>query len=604
MKTAALWLAFVAILHQGHVTQATSSSLNAHQPTGPNALRRQELVRVVLDRQDERGEDDYNNINNKNRPKRGRSEGPRHLQSSGKSSKSCKSSKSSKSGANDNNNNCDEEADEGIEIINTRSCEGLRDLVFELTERIGDVGAETLRFRALADELEQTTMVASSPGSGGGTTGRRERQRQLQTSTDTDNTNTNTTEPEMDEVGQLEDSVTHLDRVRELLATENGRVQELSGSLHQAALDWILRNTDLSNANAALWNDVNALTAENLALQSERDDLSVQIDDLSSHIDDLTGLIDDHAGLNGELNATTAELMAQILRLEAANADYAHQNAALSDHINELEGEIDGLEDQNDILAGLNQGLNATAQHLEGQVDRLEGQVDELAVQNSHLEGLVNDLHNETDRLEEINDQLEANVENLEAEVDMFANKTAELEGINQGLETIAAFLNETAGDFDGTYDALKLFLAQQIQAYHTIAKQTLNNVYIQRVSMWDCAYRDHFGDEPFAQDEDMEIPEEKLNLVMEYLDDRVLGELCLAKNDFAHYIWNIFPDPEFTSNHFVSGINSYTTLALNYYFPDSGEEGGLTDEDWANAGFACERLPNDKKFLHSKAGL
>jgi hypothetical protein len=248
--------------------------------------------------------------------------------------------------------------------------------------------------------------------------------------------------------------------------------------------------------------------------------------------------------------------------------------------------------------------LNATAQHLDEQVDLLEGEVDELAVQNSRLEDLVGDLRNETDRLEAINDELESNVDDLTAEVDSFANKTAELEGINQGLETIASFLNETAGDLDDTYEALTQFLAQQINAYHSIASETLHNVYIQRVAMWDCAYRDHFGDDAFGSDENAEIPDEDFDAVMDYIDDKVLKELCLAKNDFAHYIWNVFPDPKFTSNHFISGINSYTTLAFDYYFPDSGEEGGLTDEEWALAGFACERLPNDKKFLHSRAGL
>lgn len=488
---------------------------------------------------------------------------------SGKSSKSCKSSKKSRG---------DCEVDE----IKKASCEDLRDLLFDLTTKINDVGTETLRFSALADELEQTAQMAET-----GDVSRRKLQLP-----------TNEAQDDQFEVGgQLQASVQQLDQQRELLATGNGRVTELNTMILHSTLGWIGQNANLTGFNAALSESVNALTEENFDLQAERDALAVQIQDLNSHIDDLSELLDDHAELNGQLNASTADLERQIERLKASNAEYSRLNQELDDSINDLQAQNNALAEQNEIFAGLNQDLNATAQELEDQVDRLQDEVDDLANQTSHLESVVDDLQNETDRLQEVNGQLEEHVNGLETEVDHLEDKVEEFRNLNKGLETIASFLNETAGDLDETYEALTKYLAEQIEAYQSVAVETLHNTYIQRVSLWDCGYRDHFGDQDFASNGNLEIPDEMFEEVIDYINERVLKDLCLSKSDFDRYLSEEFDDPIFTSNHFVSGINSYSLLALNYYFPDSGEV-GLTADDWLTVGFSCERLPSDKKFL------
>ena len=490
--------------------------------------------------------------------------------SSSKTSKKSRSCKDSKKGDRSSKKNSDACLDnEDIEEI---ACEDLRDLVFELTTRIRDLGAETLRFSILTDQLEQTAQIAET-----GDVSRRKL--------------TEHSEEETEYRGQLQESLQELDHQRELLATGNGRVTQLNAMLLQSTLGWIGLNGSLTGLNGVLTESIHSLTQDNLNLLAQRDELTIQVQDLNSQLDKLFEMLDGQ----GESNGTDLEY--QIERLTAENAEYERVNKELQARIDELVAQNGDLAEQNEIFAGINQDLNATTLELEGQIDRLEGEVDDLTNQTSYLESVVDDLQNETTTLQDTNGQLEDLIEKLETEVDRLENKTEEFSNLNNGLSTIASFLNETAGEFDENYEDLTVHLAEQIEAYRAVAVETLHNTYIQRVSLWDCAYREHFGDHDFASDGGLEIPDDMFGEVMDYINERVLKELCLTKNDFDHYLSEYFDDPIFTSNHFVSGINAYSLLALNYYFPDSGEV-GLSAEDWSIAGFSCERLPNDKKYL------
>merc|ERR1712151_811815 len=60
------------------------------------------------------------------------------------------------------------------------------------------------------------------------------------------------------------------------------------------------------------------------------------------------------------------------------------------------------------------------------------------------------------------------------------------------------------------------------------------------------------------------------------------------------------------TINHLISIVESYTSMALDYYFPDEGEmmigvvdnSNGLTPIDWARADYTCKKLPKNKRFF------
>ena len=174
---------------------------------------------------------------------------------------------------------------------------------------------ETLRFNALADELQQTSLIARADDN---------RLRKLQEGT----LSTGTQYGE-----EFNSNLRMLENQKNILKTGNDRVSELNTMLREAAVGWIDLNGALRDENLALLANVTGLTEENLALLAERSRLNEQIDMLSSTIDDYKEILEKHGELNGELNATTIALEQQIDRLEASNAEYKRLNEELSSSI-------------------------------------------------------------------------------------------------------------------------------------------------------------------------------------------------------------------------------------------------------------------------------
>jgi len=244
--------------------------------------------------------------------------------------------------------------------------------------------------------------------------------------------------------------------------------------------------------------------------------------------------------------------------------------------------------------------LNTTIDRLDGEVGDLASEIDRLTTQNGQLATEVGRLENVTSDLEGVRKNLEDNVTALVEEVDQFSSKVDELQKYNDDLENIVSFVNETSSFLDENMDSVTQYLSEQIVAYRSVATETLQNTFIQRAALWDCAYRDHFGDEGFSRDDKLPIPDARFDDVMNYVDDRVLQELCLKLDDFEKFLEVEFDDPVYTTNHVVAGIASYTYLAFSHYFPDSPDDKGITEADWALAGYNCERLPSNKQFVHT----
>jgi len=250
-------------------------------------------------------------------------------------------------------------------------------------------------------------------------------------------------------------------------------------------------------------------------------------------------------------------------------------------------------------LEGLNKDLNTTIDRLDGEIGDLSSEIDRLTTQNGELSSQVSRLENATSDLEQVRKKLEDNVTALVQEVDDFSSKVDELQKYNDDLENIVSFVNETSAFLDESMGSVTEYLSEQIVAYRSVATETLQNTFIQRAALWDCAYRDHFGDEAFSRNDKLPIPDARFDEVMNYVDDRVLQELCLSLDDFEKFLEVEFDDPVYTTNHIVAGIASYTYLAFSHYFPDQGDE-GITEAEWALAGYNCERLPSNKQYLHT----
>ena len=324
--------------------------------------------------------------------------------------------------------------------------------------------------------------------------------------------------------------------------------------------------------------------------------LQEQIDLLEAQNSRLADQLDEYSDLNDRLNATVIELQEQNVILTENNDRYEELNGELSDSIQDLQEQNELLEEQVEIYTGLNQQLNATAQDLEDQVDRLEEQVNDLTDQNDRLEELVDSFTEETDRLQALSEVLQDNVDRLEGRISELASENDRLQTVVTDLQTVVSFLDETTDALDQTFDDVAAFLAEQINTNRMITMETLQNTYQQRLSNWDCALKDQFATESFAEDGDVAIPSNRYQEVIDYVEERVLSELCLDTNDFEQYLDDRYGGQDITINRMVSGVQRYTMTALDYYFPESGEV-GLSPFDWADATYQCDNLSNNKKF-------
>jgi chromosome segregation ATPase len=283
----------------------------------------------------------------------------------------------------------------------------------------------------------------------------------------------------------------------------------------------------------------------------------------------------------------------------------------LNQQLNESNQELDRLngklEQRVEDFAEQNQILNATAQRLNIQVDSLEESVLELSRQSSILQNRTQSLQNETEKLSDTNQQLNVTVEALRHEIDRKVLENNRLTDLNQDLTVIVAFLNDTAININESFEAITTFLAEKITAHRVLVLEILHNTYIQRVANWGCDYRDTFRGKPFVTDTThTPIGKESYPKVIEYVDERLLSELCFNVTAFEQYLSRVvvqsgaIPPVSVTTDQLITGAQRYTTAALNSYFPAVGKN-GVTPEDWAAADYSCDNLSATSDFRLSE---
>lgn len=329
------------------------------------------------------------------------------------------------------------------------------------------------------------------------------------------------------------------------------------------------------------WIQIPGLKTQVEALEDQVELLTAEVDRLSVEVDRLENENDRYEDLNDQLNSTVTDL------------------DEIGDGLNEtalsLEEKVNLLVLQNQEYAALNQELNDTVTELQSQVDYLEQALANLTLQNSILSNRTAELQTLSDELLNItvaqNETLAAMQETLED----FATENDRLREFNADLVTVVKFLNETSSGLGNSLENITSFLTDQIAVNQGLVVESLENTYRQRVQNWDCEYRDIFGLQPFGQnfslplDRTTDIP-----AVLDYVEQRVLSELCLDRSNFATYLDALYPladNAVITSFGLIRAVRVYTDLALDYYFPEVGEA-GLVLEDWSNASFQCEQLP------------
>jgi septal ring factor EnvC (AmiA/AmiB activator) len=275
-------------------------------------------------------------------------------------------------------------------------------------------------------------------------------------------------------------------------------------------------------------------------------------------------------------------------------------------------------------------GLQQEVARLEGQVSRLSQEVDDLAYENTRYSALNSQLNQTVEQYQLLNSQLNASTTRLEslnvqlnqsngvfaelnlqlsvqnqvyASLNRQLNRTqAELAAINDDLIAVVGFLNDTSTNLQQSWETLVDFLAEQIAVNRFLVLETLKNTFQQRSQNWDCGFRDYFVTEPFIYNGTAPINSENpamLAYVLEYVEDRLLADLCLSLSDLEAYLIQSIPTNTtdlgaLTSGELLQGVSRYVALAMDYYFGNnhvaSGNDGIASDE-WAEAIYQCRNL-------------
>jgi len=337
-----------------------------------------------------------------------------------------------------------------------------------------------------------------------------------------------------------------------------------------------------------------------IALTQQVKELEAQVDLLETAVSDLSAEVDRYEEQNGKLEENLEELAEENEKLQLSNAIYAKLTKSLNNTVHELEEQNEILTESNEEYERLNSELNETAIALEIEVNALEAAIDDIGDASLEAARQNDDLFDVNEILQGLNGSLMEQVDTINGVTLDMSGEIDRLEETVDDLESILDFLEEAAEEVGESVEEIAAFLADEIRKNENLLLENLHNTYQQTATGWVCSFQSFFANDAFIENPDTPIGSDDYPEVILYVDRNVLEPLCLDVVDFQSFLSAdnglATPPVDVTVNQLISSVSEYTTDALNYYFPDRGEE-GLTNEDWNEAQYDCANLPDEKKF-------
>jgi len=322
-------------------------------------------------------------------------------------------------------------------------------------------------------------------------------------------------------------------------------------------------------------------------LSSQIKDLEEQVNRLSTEVDRLESQNDRYEDLNDDLNNTVSELEEITESLNSTVIGLVTDLNEVTSKLNltnrEFKDRVAELAYENDQYIELNTNLTSTTQQLKQEITKFEVASEKLYAENELLSNLTQELGNLTFDQNETLTELRTTLVTFMGDIDR-------LEALNEDITGIVGFLNETSLGFETSLEVVANVLADQIVANQALLLETLENTYRQRINDWDCEYRDKFREFDWGTNYALLIPITNLDSVTTYLDKRIFNEVCWDASNFVEFLNTEYPDGDITSYRVIRSVIDYSDLALDYYFPESGEV-GLTTKEWSDASYSCENL-------------
>ena len=363
-----------------------------------------------------------------------------------------------------------------------------------------------------------------------------------------------------------------------------GLLQELRKPMVASVVGLLIISMGTSVFFGKGWIQIPSLEKQIRSLSQQVNDLSSEIDRLGAQVDLLNDENMRYADLNNELEGTVDDLNNTTSRL-----------GIIADELNstneELKEEVDNLTDQNSIFEAMNQDLNATVSRLSGEVELIRGTLSDLAHENESLGNLTSSLQQLVDNLENVSSDQNTTLSEMKVVIVDFQRENDRLRLWNDDLLTMISFINGTSLSLDSSFKQMTDYLTEQITVNEILVLRSLESFFRNQIASWDCDYRDIFAGENFAQDFGAEISPELEPSILEYVNDRVLSELCLDLKDFQMALKDESMGGSLTSWKLLRVVSAYTEAALDFYFPPGDADHGLGPTDWSAASFKCAHL-------------
>lgn len=306
------------------------------------------------------------------------------------------------------------------------------------------------------------------------------------------------------------------------------------------------------------------------------------------------------------LGVEIGQLMIINDALTASSDELKEENNRLKDWAKNINATIEEYKEQNEILKTENGKFEEYTKTLNNTVDNLVAELAKSVEAEQQLRNTVQDyeelkqtLNAEILHLVNHTNDLNETVMELNHATALYEEQNQKLSSLNEDLNSVVGFLQEEVDGVHSSYESLVGTLADTILRKEVLAEIALMERIRKDISGWECGFTAAFANEDFGKDGEVAIGYSSYDTVMNYINDRILSDVCVQRGNFELYLSSEILLPgqkkwEINRNDLVNGVNLYLTEVLNHYFPG---EGGSDKIDWNTADYDCRNLAYEDRF-------
>jgi len=414
-----------------------------------------------------------------------------------------------------------------------------------------------------------------------------------------------------DQVGRLAISVQELSVLNEDYAQLNRELEDEVEDLEQ--IDGELKGEveEISSINQNL-------TATNLEISETIVQLNYSTNELQLVQENLTATNDELKDINkaleesvNQLENSTNELASIEIQLREDITTLEEISGNLTYEVSDLEIVTKGLNESVTLYEGLNSNLTHEEEMLRWGVGNLTKEVNSTSITVTTLEKLEDDLKHIVEQLNVDSAELNATFNQVQISIDEVNQESDRLEKLNSDINIYIDFYGES--DNYTTLNGIINYMENDnenrennLANTREVLRSKYEDLFYLRFDNWDCAFEYEFAGYDWAGSNNINITQ--LDLVIEYVEKRVLDPLCMDTENFKAFLAseNI---TNITLEQLQKVVDDYRYVSGEYYYPGDDApptsvttedwiKANVTTEDWIKANFSCENLANQYRWV------